>query len=116
MKGRPQVQLHLMRLQNTRFLEVSIFNEDVLNRHHEDMGKDKQHEEINRRLEILKSKTIKQNQRDQIFNRSGGDQDHNISPEPADIDNETHSHDRSEFSNRQNVYSEIGNFERKFNS
>lgn len=79
------------------------------------MGRDKQNDEINRRLEVLRANATKQQPREDVFNQSHNDYEHQISPDPADIDQETQSHDRSEFSNRNNVFSELGNFERRFN-
>jgi hypothetical protein len=89
-------------------------NQDILARHHQNMGRDKQNDEINRRLEVLRSNAMKQQPREEVFNHSVNDTEHQISPDPADIDQETQSHDRSEFSNRHNVYSELGNFEKRF--
>jgi hypothetical protein len=89
----------------------------VLNRDHK-AGRLNQQDEINRRLEILRMNAQKQQNKNngvEVFNRSRDDQDHNIGPDPTDIDEQTEGDGRSNYSQvRNDVYSEIGQFEKRF--
>jgi hypothetical protein len=90
---------------------------EVLNRDHK-AGRLNQQDEINRRLEILRMNAQKQQNKNngvEVFNRSRDDQDHNIGPDPTDIDEQTEGDGRSNYSQvRNDVYSEIGQFEKRF--
>lgn len=85
----------------------------MLQRDH-NFSRQNQTDEINRRLEVLKLNAKKQLKDTELFNKSKDDLDHEIGPEPHDID-ETEGDGRSDTSaRRQQVFEDIGKFEKRF--
>lgn len=83
------------------------------------MGKQNQNEEINRKLEVLRSNARKQHAQSETFNQSRENGEQEIRPEPTDIDEDTAQGDNlseDQSNMRKEVYGELGRFERRFNS
>ena len=85
---------------------------EVLHRDH-NHSRQNQTDEINRRLEILKLNAKKALKDTELFNKSRDDLDHEIGPEPHDID-ETEGDGRSNASAQRQVFEDIGKFEKRF--
>ena len=90
---------------------------NVLNR--ERHNRNNNTEEINKKLDILKmnaNSNTRQLKDTEIFNKSKDDTDHEVGPEPDDIDDIEGDGRSNNSVNKHDVYNDIGKFENRFDN
>lgn len=72
-------------------------------RSHKPTGRQDKSDEINEKLNILRQNALLKNRDPHYFNNSKEIDEHNVAPEPTDIDEETDRDSRSEISAKMHL-------------